>query len=281
MATSVDILADSISERGNRITTFVCTFPRFILSELNTHRMFSRNSASSRAIPPEKIIQRVLDDPFVPIFGSRVKGMGEGWLEEGKQARARDQWMAARDDAVRHAKALLVIDVDKSRINRLLEPFMWHTAIITATEWDNFFALRDHEAAQGEFQELAHMMRVARREHAPRLVQSGHWHLPLVTVSPRGIEWGVAKKLCTSRCARVSFDKHTDTEPLEATMKRYDMLLESGHLSPFEHAAVPGVDRFYDNFFGWQSHRYEIPFQSDAGRMQQERARHDVIHSPA
>lgn len=278
MSFNVDILADSISPDEVRLTTLLCVFPRFILAELNTHRMFSRNSASSRAIPPEKQIQRVLDHPFVPVFGSRVTGMGEGRLEEAKQGRAREHWLAARDNAVQQARALLILDVDKSRINRLLEPFMWHTAIVTATEWSNFFALRDNEAAQGEFQTLARMIRIAMGASTPAPLKYDEWHLPLVNGMPRipidygysGVDpWAQMVKLSVSRCARVSYEKHADEESTAASLERYDKLLASGHLSPFEHPARParGIT-FHGNLRGWVSHRAEIPFEYDYSLMQ-------------
>lgn len=271
MATSVEILADSISPAGVRLVTMQCTFPRFILAEVNTHRAFSRNSASSRAIPPEIQIQKVLDDPFIPKFGSRVTGMGEGILDEQLQAKAQSHWLSARNFAVENAKALNTIGVDKSRINRLLEPFMWHTAIITATEFSNFFALRDNPAAQGEFQELAHMMKEVMFLSQPYDVRHGEWHLPLFSSVYEPHDWELAKKLSVSRCARVSYDKQHEEESVEKSLERYDRLLQSGHLSPFEHVATPWVGKVRcGNLRGWKSHRLEIPNESDFSLMQGE-----------
>lgn len=190
MSYEVKVLADSISPEDVRLTTLECTFPRFILAEMNTHTLFSRNSASSRAIPTEKIIERVMGDPFIPAtFNKRIKGMGVGVALES-QERSRNAWLTARDEAVNNARVLVEEDVDKSRVNRLLEPFMWHTAIITATEWDNFMALRqpaDGEVpqldfpAQPEMQIAARCMREAMEESEPRTVAAGEWgHLPLV-----------------------------------------------------------------------------------------------------
>ena len=51
MAYHAEVLIDSVNPAGQRLTTFVLRFPRFVLSEFNTHRMFSRNASSSRAIP--------------------------------------------------------------------------------------------------------------------------------------------------------------------------------------------------------------------------------------
>lgn len=145
-----EILADSLSPQGNRLTTMKITFPRFILAEMNTHRMFSRNSASSRAIPFRKMVQMVEENPFIPIAWQKDhKGMqGNEYFAEMVNVETTDlgdlkyAWLEARDYAVKQATWLNKIRVTKQLCNRLLEPFMWHTVIVTATEWENFFALR-------------------------------------------------------------------------------------------------------------------------------------------
>ena len=140
------IVADSLNEFGNRITTMVVTFPRFILAELNTHRMFSRNSASSRAIPLVRMLESVHKNPFIPIaWQTEHSGMqGTEYLTAPIDiAMAHDLWLEARNNAIKSIRALdHGVKVTKQLCNRLLEPFMWHTVIITATEWENFFALR-------------------------------------------------------------------------------------------------------------------------------------------
>ena len=151
------IVADSISPKGNRITTFLLTYPRFIHSELMTHRMFSRNSASSRAIPFEKMVKMVEEDPFIPIAWQKDhKGMQgtEYWNDEdiypilgnsysiSAKVHFRNEWLAARDYAILSANHMSAMKLTKQLCNRLLEPFMWHTVLVTATEYDNFFDLR-------------------------------------------------------------------------------------------------------------------------------------------
>lgn len=151
------IIADSKNQCGNRLTTMVITFPRFILAELNTHRMLSKNSASSRAIPFEKMVKSVQDNPFIPIAwqkdhkgmqGNQYWGTDE-WVENISNVSkyhvvncAKGNWLQARDNAVSLATQLNSKNITKQLCNRLLEPFMWHTVIISATEWENFFALR-------------------------------------------------------------------------------------------------------------------------------------------
>jgi thymidylate synthase ThyX len=139
-----EIVADSINAAGNRITSMVVTFPRFILAELNTHRMFSRNSASSRAIPFEKMVKSVEENPFIPMAWQKDhKGMqGTKYFTEEESKTLRRDWLSCRNEVLAKAKELAEQGVTKQLCNRLLEPFMYHTVIITATDWENFFALR-------------------------------------------------------------------------------------------------------------------------------------------
>ena len=140
---NAQIIADSINQQGDRITTYLLTYPRFIHGELMTHRMFSRNSASSRAIPFEKMVKMVEEDPFIPIAWQKDhKGMqGSEYLDFNVPS-CTGEWLRARSQAVRFARELNAHGVTKQLCNRLLEPFMWHTVLVTATEWENFFELR-------------------------------------------------------------------------------------------------------------------------------------------
>lgn len=140
-----EVVADSKNEFGNRITTMVVTFPRIILAEFNTHRMFSRNSASSRAIPFEKMVKSIEENPFIPIAWQKDhKGMqgSEYFIDEADIAARRFEWTSARDFAVSRAKVMATNGTTKQLCNRLLEPFMWHTVICSFTEVENFFELR-------------------------------------------------------------------------------------------------------------------------------------------
>jgi hypothetical protein len=142
-----EILADSVNSlSGDRITTLKVVFPRMVLAELNTHRMLSKNSASSRAIPFKKMVKMVEENPFIPIAWQKEhKGMqGTEYFteEEIKKCGIVEQWLGARDFAVHRAKALNDLGVTKQLVNRTLEPFMYHTVILTGTEFENFFKLR-------------------------------------------------------------------------------------------------------------------------------------------
>ncbi len=179
---------DSITQYGERLTTFVCTFPRIVLAELNTHKMISKSSASSRAIPVKTQIDRLTSDPFYPVhWGKNQKGMqADQELGEEEIANAKRIWYRAGRVAVDFAQELMEAGVHKQITNRLLEPFMWHTAIITATEWSNFFHLRDHKDAQPEIRQIAGMMNELYRAGRPKLIMSG-WHAPFVEEEGDGL----------------------------------------------------------------------------------------------
>jgi thymidylate synthase ThyX len=137
-----EIVGDSLSPQGHRITSFLLTYPRIIHSELMTHRMFSRNSASSRAIPFKRMVESVMNNPFIPIAWQKDhKGMqGTEYLIDST---LKEDWLKQRDSAIFIADRLNEKGVTKQLCNRLLEPFMWHTTLVTATEFDNFFELRN------------------------------------------------------------------------------------------------------------------------------------------
>ena len=254
-----EILADSVTKRKDgvdvRLTTVLARFPRFILAELNTHRILSKSSASSRAIPVEKRIAAVREDPFIPeSFGRNKKGMQAGEaLEDEEQAEARNLWLMASTNACYYAERLARLGVHKQHANRLLEPFAWHEAIITGTEWSNFFHLRISEHAQPEFRRLAEAIRDAMADSEPNRLRPGMWHLPLIAnedrlevasnsdepfETPEG--WLKLVKLSVARCARVSYLTHEGKRDPAKDIELHDRLLENGHMSPFEHAAVVG-----------------------------------------
>lgn len=296
------ILADSIAP-GNpyRLTTFQIQFPRFILAELNTHRMFSRNSASSRAIPIRKQIQKIRKEPFVPLgFGRAQKGMQSGANLTGAKAwLARQTWLKARYAAIGAAWLLDKLNVHKQFANRLLEPWGWQTAIVSSTEWENFFALRANENAQPEFRKIAEMMMDARIMNMPQSLFEDEWHLPLVdpdeiryaaivgTMSVAAV-YDYWTKVSIGRCARVSYLTHDGKRDPDADIELHDRLKANGHLSPFEHVARPFTEEEWEivnalrlaatphtpfatelargasyvgNFSGWWQARQDIPNQ--------------------
>ncbi|MFC7622309.1 FAD-dependent thymidylate synthase [Microlunatus sp. GCM10028923] len=271
MAYEAKVIADSVSDAGHRLVTMEVTFPRLVLAEFNTHRVFSRNSASSRAIPVKAQLARVRDDPFVPeSWGRNQAGMqAEQEVDEVAGKAAREAWLTARDRAVEQAERLLELKIHKQLANRLLEPFVWHTVIVTATDWSNFFALRANPEAQPEIGRVAELMQQAHRTGSPTTVPDGGWHLPLL--QPEEYDGTFehteqARQVSAARCARVSYLTHDGRRDLDADLRLYRRLVESGHLSPLEHVATPdtGGARI-GNFLGWRQLRKTIPGEDDFG----------------
>lgn len=245
MAYSAKVLADSLSPGGVRLTTLEVTFPRIVLAEFNTHRMFSRNSASSRAIPVEKRIRSVINDPFIPeAFGQNQKGMQANTQLTGLANRAaRLVWIAALYAAVAMAWCMAKLKVHKQLANRLLEPFLWHTVIVTATEWSNFFALRCHPDAQPEIRKIAEMMRDVMDGSDPFQFPDDdceHWHMPLCAFPSEKLAAGLsAIEVSIGRCARVSYLTHDGRRDPIADIELKRKLAAAGHMSPLEHVARP------------------------------------------
>ncbi|HEY1975722.1 MAG TPA: FAD-dependent thymidylate synthase [Candidatus Baltobacteraceae bacterium] len=261
MGYSARVLLDSQSPAGVRLTTLEVTFPRFVLSEFNTHRVMSRNSASSRAIPTTKLLERIENDPVLPLeWGRNQKGMSASdVLTAEEEEAAKRIWLSARDAAVEHARKLMELKVHKQELNRVLEPFLWHTVIVTATEWDNFFTLRCAPNAQPEIRAAATRMREAIDSSTPHPVPYGEWHLPLLQDDERSLPIESQKKISAARCARVSYLTHEGKREVDKDLELHDRLKSDRHLSPFEHVATPAHDvAFHANFRGWIQMRNEI-----------------------
>ena len=267
---SAKIILDSISPAGHRLTTMEVVMHRFVLAEFNTHRMFSRNSASSRAIPVKKQIERVMNDPAIPLsWPSERPGMQGGAQTEDVDL-ARAIWIDARDCAVEIATQLGDIGVHKSVTNRLLEPFMWHTVIVSSTEWSNFFGLRCNPLAQPEIQAAAYAMRDVYEKSTPTELSINEWHMPYLQNEDYDVlRLGEMKKVSASRCARVSYLTHDGIKSYEADLKLYDQLTSADppHASPLEHVATPCThwggtwedrDAHEGNFFGWDQLRHLV-----------------------
>lgn len=282
------ILKDSISKVGYRLTTFELTYPRIIHGEVMTHRLFSRSAASSRAIPVRKMIKMIEDNPYIPThWGKNQKGMqAEVELTDGQKEAARSEWLRARDGALESASKMREIGLHKQIANRVLEPFQWYTIILTATEYSNFFNLRNHPDAHPEIKKLAEMMQSAYTSNTPQELKIGEWHTPLIGVV-KGEEEEIAeelgsegfKKVSTGRCARVSYLTHDGERDFHKDVELHDRLLASGHMSPAEHLATP-YDRldpehqeiaftapdgtkWFGNFRGWVQYRKLIPGEFD------------------
>ncbi len=265
---SAKVIEDSTCTHGKRLTTLELCYPRFIHSEFMTHRVFSRNSMSSRAVPVAKMVEQVRANPAMPIsWGKNQKGM-QASEEVRDTMEAEQQWRMAARQASDRAEAMNEIGLHKQVVNRVLEPFQWMHTIVTSTEWDNFFALREHPDAQPEFQALANAMHAAMNESNP--VNRGRpgyssdpstWHLPYILGGER--DYYVAEllpKLSAARCARVSYLTHDGCKPsIEDDLNLFNRLVGSDpqHASPIEHQAYPAkeIAAPSGNFFGWVQYR--------------------------
>lgn len=255
------VIADSIMG-GTRITSVQVKYPRFILPQLNTHRVFSRSTASSRAVPTAKLIEMVRNNPVIPIhWGQNQAGMvAESEMDELKIKAAEHIWLGAAREAVDRAEAMAGMGVHKQVVNRILEPFMWAETIITATEWDNFFKLRIADDAQPEIQALAKAIKKAMDESVPK---QRVFHVPYLREDELdNTRWTYSQKakISAARCARVSYLNHNKQKPsVEEDFKLAERLIEAGHMSPFDHQAkFNSVEAYRNenrNLRNWQPYR--------------------------
>lgn len=244
------------------LITLQLRYPRFIHSEFMTHRVFSRNASSSRAVPIARMIRDVIEDPAMPVaWGSNKPGMQAG-EELSNQAAARDTWLDARDAAVRHAQRLADMGAHKQIVNRVLEPFAHISVVVTSSEWDNFFALRCHPDADPTIRTLADAMQQA--ISASGLRRHTIAHLPYVHMDemPQGMvlmkDYYEVMMVSAARCARVSYLNHDGTQcDRGKDLALADRLFASRHMSPFEHQALATLNTKFRsrNFTGWQQHR--------------------------
>jgi thymidylate synthase ThyX len=256
-----EVIADSICI--TRITTLELTMPKWLVAQLNTHRCFSRNSASSRAIPLKKLRAQVLENPYVPSTWPRnQKGMQGGEALDASHAGASERaWRQALSDACKHHEWLEHLGVHKEIANRLLEPFMWTKVLVTSTEWENFFKLRLPGAgAQHEMGRLALAMQQAIYASEPAILRPGDWHLPF-TQSRTATTMTLAQSV--ARAARVSYMNHGKQSSYSQDYDLSKRLHDDGHWSPFEHQAVAmETDESCANFRGWKQYRTVIEEKS-------------------
>jgi thymidylate synthase ThyX len=264
MNPSATIVADSVADHGARITTLELCYQRFIHSEVMTHRAFSRNAMSSRAVPVAKMIEQVRNHPAMPSHW----GMNQPGMQASTEADAevllisKGYWDGAARDAADTAEKMNRLGLHKQVVNRILEPFQWMRTIVTATEWDNFFELRLHPDAQPEFQVLAGLIKDAMDASVPTERRGRHdWHLPYVSAPDREkFPIITLRKLSGARCARVSYLTHEGSVPTpQKDTELFDRLVGSVplHASPIEHQAYPATYKYTPsgNFKGWIQYR--------------------------
>lgn len=252
---TAEVICDSVSPAGKRITTFLLKMPMFITPELLRHRAFSFSFSSNRAIPAAKQVEQVYNDPAIPNFwGSEQKGMSPG-----KESNAKERayyWREAARHAASNAESLLANGAHKSIVNRVMMPFLDSHGLVTATEWDNFFALRCAPDADPVIHELAWRMWDAMKASKPSRCDV---HLPFISSDEKGEEAELRIYMYASamRCARLSYAK-LDGSPStleEDAALAEERLAKPFHMSPFEHQAIETPHRPTGNFIGWQSAR--------------------------
>ncbi|WP_421991734.1 FAD-dependent thymidylate synthase [Roseococcus sp.] len=270
MTISAMIIADSISPQGIRLTTFQLRYPRFIHAEFMTHRMFSRNASSSRAIPVKRLIQDIESDPAIPMhWGKNQSGMQareehdlpvhcyDHETDCNMHMPPQEAWHNAMLKAIEFARAFDAAGYHKQIVNRLLEPFSHINVVCTSTNFSNFFTLRDHPDAQPEIQLLAQEMKKAMAgSEANHLLIPGCWHLPYyedgywepygkqddVEYDIHGASLEEARSISVARCARVSYRTHDGRiAEHEEEVELCKRLLAQVplHASPAEHQATP------------------------------------------
>lgn len=250
MSFDVKLLKDSISAEHKRLRTFQLRYPRFIHSELMTHRVFSRNASSSRAIPVKRMIEDILADPAMPIhWGANQPGMqAHKELPKHIAEWAKMEWLASMQVAVKQAQRLHDLGAHKQIVNRILEPYMHINVVLTATDLANWYALRRDADAQPEIKHLAELMWCVQECSVPTLLQPGEWHLPYVDTE--NVRWNDpisvnnAIKVSVARCARVSYTLHDgSSSTIEKDIELHDKLVVATplHASPAEHQATPDI----------------------------------------
>lgn len=233
------------------VTTLELIYPRFIHSEFMTHRMFSRNASSSRAIPIKRLIEEATVTP------THWMPNGKGMVNNAEITDATEvekyetAWELARTGAIRNAKNLESLGLHKQIVNRLLEPFSFIKVVVTATDWDNFFKLRLADDAEPHMRDLAKAMKDAMDKVVPVV---GFIHAPYCEEGYKTPTHSAA------RCARVSYNKHDGTKPsYDDDIKLAGILIEGGHMTPFEHFCyATSKDDYHANLKGWYSQRYKI-----------------------
>lgn len=250
--------------------TFELTYPRYIHSEFMTHRTFSRNASSSRAVPVSKVIKQVESNPVIPprIYMNKAGMVGDVEASDEDADAFYKLWAEAASNAVSVAKKMEKICIHKQHINRILEPFQFIKVIVTATEWDNFFDLRLALDAQPEMQDLANaiyneMDKFENKYFGYIKGDSALITVPYVTEDDLEIlgddcDYMTLMKISAARCARVSYNNHDGSKPdIKKDLELFDRLYKSRHMSPLEHTCFR--DGFYirnANLIGWASLRY-------------------------
>lgn len=271
MPVNSQLIKSSVSEHGNRIDTFVVTCPVYVWYELLTHRLFSRNCSSTRAVPTTKLRKQVLDSPAIPsILTQYQKGMAANEvLSSDAYQLALKEYEDVLAASIQAHSNLESLGVSKQDSNILLLPFIHFQGVVTSTEWNNFFNLRCNKNSRPDMRLLAESMYRNYNEASPELVKKGEYHLPFLTEDELTLPLEDKLSISSARCARVSYylnigEENQVKSNLEKDLERTKSLIENGHWSPLEHPATPlpvsskGKNYMVGNFVGWMPYRKEF-----------------------
>lgn len=262
----VKVNCDSINPLDVRLTTMVLVYPHFIHAQLMTHRAFSRNASSSRAIPVAKMLRIVRQNPAQPIlwFKNQSGMQTQELLTTDDADRAKQIWADGAEHAIQTSQKLLDLGVHKSIANRPLSPYIHMTTIVSATEWGNFFNLRVHSDAQFEHSELSYLILQAYRSHQPTFKAWGEWHLPFTNqYISENLSLNQLIQISSARCARVSYMNYDGDFERSKDYALHDDLVTNHHSSPLEHPAEannsvdPQSPQNFDT--SWLQYRKMIP----------------------
>lgn len=286
---SAKVIADSIGTEGVRLTTMELVYPRFIHAELMTHRVFSRNASSSRAIPVKRMLDMIREHPALP-YSWRMNERGmQGYTRAPADVahEAQALWLASMGSALAFAEKLNALGLHKQIVNRVVEPYAHIKVVVTSVYWENWNELRNSVLADPTIEALAKAIWEAREASEPQHLFGGEWHLPYIEPEEfeqyletaalfngrsdaHAVAVNVALKVSTARCARVSYNNHDGKRaPIEKEFELYDRLVGSHprHASPAEHQATPDLrdskeewikPSLHGNLHGWVQHRKMI-----------------------
>lgn len=280
MTIKAEVILDSVGPNGVRLTTMALTYPRMVHAEVMTHRVFSRNASSSRAIPVKRLIDMAIEDPaFFESVRYNEPGMqGQMELTAEDLATFRIEWETlmhhVADVARRWAapKARGGLNIHKQHVNRVMEPWHHIKVVVTATEWDNFFNLRCHEAAEPTMYALAMAMKEAHTRSVPTELKCHEWHLPWIRDDERKVfTLEAMRKISAARCARVSYMRHDgEPSPYADDIDLHDRLvirekdsIDPQHMSPVEHQAQALPLMRYTEHYDADGNRFYISTAND------------------
>lgn len=259
---SVHTTAADARTDPSRLDSIYGVFPKMVLGERNRHRGYSLSDRSSRAVPPEKLIEEIRSGVGLAMpakFRRRTTGMGGGEELQGDELiAAQIDWIEdalnAADGAERASKREA-----KETVNRRLDMYIYMHTLMTGVRdiWLNFFGLRLDGGADPTIQVFAQECFKVYKTTEPNRLSPGSWHLPFIDIHEVAAT-DILINLSAARIAHLSYNDHETGQRMP-----YDRLMGIAvklkdfrplHASPFEHQATPDtkiLDQF-QNYHGWR-----------------------------